>query len=141
MPSRLTAVVLALLLSPPWYLLSRTSSLYPAAVTLPPPLLLPPSPPQGVLRGIYLSPGGAKGDSPLSRFHGVLFGLLGALPSSDDGSGRGKSAPALMDGVMVRDVPAFLQVRRFSSEARQAGKGWGDVGRVFPFHGRHGAMG
>lgn len=87
-----------------------------------------------MLRGIYLSPGGAKGDSPLSRFHGVLFGLLGALPSSGGGdSGSGRSAPALMDGVVVRDVPAFLQVRRFFERGGKE-RGWGTWNVLFsPF--------
>eukprot|EP00752_Nemacystus_decipiens_P005155 g4678.t1 len=65
----------------------------------------------GVLREIYLSPGGAKSVTPLSRFRGVLFGLLGALPRrslAGDGVGS-KSAAAVLDGVVVRDVPSFLQ--------------------------------
>lgn len=70
--------------------------------------------PQGVLRGIYLSPGGAKSHSPLSRFREVLFGLLGALPSSpSEADSRGGTGGAVLDGVVVRDVPAFLQVRFF----------------------------
>lgn len=70
--------------------------------------------PQGVLRGIYLSPGGAKSHSPLSRFREVLFGLLGALPSSpSEADSRGGTGGAVLDGVVVSDVPAFLQVRFF----------------------------
>ncbi|CAN0207700.1 unnamed protein product, partial [Scytosiphon promiscuus] len=69
----------------------------------------------GVLRDLYLSPGGAKSDTPLSRFRGVLFDLLGALPpasrpseGSPSGAGAGAGA-AVLDGVVVRDVPSFLQ--------------------------------
>ncbi|CAM9700389.1 unnamed protein product [Ectocarpus sp. 4 AP-2014] len=68
----------------------------------------------GVLRDVYLSPGGAKTDAPLSRFRGVLFGLLGALPLTTAAGGGygGGSSPAgllVLDGLVVRDVPAFLQ--------------------------------
>ncbi|CAM9190719.1 unnamed protein product [Ectocarpus sp. 6 AP-2014] len=68
----------------------------------------------GVLRDVYLSPGGAKTDAPLSRFRGVLFGLLGALPlttaaGGGDGGGSSPAGLLVLDGLVVRDVPAFLQ--------------------------------
>eukprot|EP00903_Cladosiphon_okamuranus_P015208 g14056.t1 len=65
----------------------------------------------GVLREIYLSPGGAKSVTPLSRFRGTLFSLLGALlrhSRAGDGVGS-KPAAVVLDGVVVRDVPSFLQ--------------------------------
>lgn len=68
-----------------------------------------------MLRDVYLSPGGAKTDAPLSRFRGVLFGLLGALPlttaaGGGDGAGSSPAGLLMLDGLVVRDVPAFLQV-------------------------------
>lgn len=80
----------------------------------------PPSLPEktGVLRDIYLSPAGAKSVAPLSRFRDVLFTLLGALPQPSPspsplagGADGRKPAAAVLDGVVVRDVAAFLQVR------------------------------
>ncbi|CAB1120688.1 unnamed protein product [Ectocarpus sp. CCAP 1310/34] len=69
----------------------------------------------GVLRDVYLSPGGAKTDAPLSRFRGVLFGLLGGLPlttaaGGGDGGGSSPAGLLVLDGLVVRDVPAFLQM-------------------------------
>lgn len=93
-------------------------------------LLFPTAPKIGALREIYLSPGGVKSDTPLSRFRGVLFGLLGALQSSPSLAGdSGSSSPpatsapaavaavaaaAMLDGVVVRDIPAFLKVHTYA---------------------------
>ncbi|CAN0179778.1 unnamed protein product, partial [Discosporangium mesarthrocarpum] len=71
-----------------------------------------------VLRAVFLSPSGSSSDSPLGHYKNVLFGCLQGpsphlqVPQSEGEGGqgwRGGTSGGVFEGVVVRDVPTFLE--------------------------------